>query len=149
MTVAGDARTVDAVSLSGSAVELMLASAVASGEAVTVGYTAPTGSAASPLKDAAGNVAASFTGEAVTNRDAGAGERCPDGVTGDCRYGEGGRGADGVGGRHRGRGRSRRRDVRLSVDCERRDGRHRDRGRDRGPRTRWRRPRSARRSRCG
>ena len=67
VTVAGDARTVDAVSLSGSAVELTLDSAVASGETVTVGYTAPTGSAASPLKDAAGIAVDSFTGEAVTN----------------------------------------------------------------------------------
>ena len=66
-TVAGDARTVDAVALSGSAVELTLASAVTSGETVTVGYTAPAGADAAPLKDAAGNDAASFAGEAVTN----------------------------------------------------------------------------------
>ena len=67
VTVEGTARTVDAVALSGSAVELTLASAVASGETVTVGYTAPSGADAAPLKDAAGNAAASFAGEAVSN----------------------------------------------------------------------------------
>ena len=67
VTVAGAARTVDAVALSGSAVELTLASAVASGETVTVGYTAPTGADAAPLQDAAGNPVAGFTGEAVSN----------------------------------------------------------------------------------
>ena len=61
------ARTVDAVALSGSAVELTLASTVASGETVTVGYTVPTGANAAPLKDASGNDAASFAGKAVTN----------------------------------------------------------------------------------
>ena len=70
VTVAGDARTVDAVALSGSAVTLTLASAVVSGETVTVGYTVPTGSDATPLQDAAGNDAASFTGDAVTNETA-------------------------------------------------------------------------------
>ena len=67
VSVAGDARTVDAVALSGSAVTLTLASAVASGETVTVGYTVPTGADAAPLKDAAGNAAAGFSGEAVAN----------------------------------------------------------------------------------
>ena len=67
VSVAGDARTVDAVALSGSAVTLTLASAVASDDTVTVGYTAPTGANATPLKDAAGNAAAGFTGQAVTN----------------------------------------------------------------------------------
>ena len=67
VTVEGAARTVDAVALSGSAVELTLASAVAAGETVTVGYTPPTGAGASPLQDAAGNAAAGFTGEAATN----------------------------------------------------------------------------------
>ena len=67
VTVDGNARTVDAVALSGSAVELTLASAVTSGETVTVGYTVPTGADAAPLQDAAGNDAASFAGEAVSN----------------------------------------------------------------------------------
>ena len=74
VTVAGDARTVDAVArtvdavaLSGSAVALTLASAVAAEETVTVGYTVPTGADAAPLQDAAGNDAAGFAGEAVTN----------------------------------------------------------------------------------
>ena len=67
VTVAEAARTVDAVTVSGSAAVLTLGSAVASGETVGVGYTAPTGTGAKPLQDAAGNGAASFTGQAVTN----------------------------------------------------------------------------------
>ena len=67
VTVDGNARTVDAVAFSGSAVELTLASAVTSGETVTVGYTVPTGADAAPLQDAAGNDAASFAGESVSN----------------------------------------------------------------------------------
>ena len=67
VTVDGTARTVDAVALSGSAVALTLASAVAAEETVTVGYTVPTGADAAPLQDAAGNDAAGFAGEAVTN----------------------------------------------------------------------------------
>ena len=67
VTVDDNARGVDAVALSGSAVALTLASAVAAGETVTVGYTVPAGASATPLEDAAGNAAASFAGEAVTN----------------------------------------------------------------------------------
>ena len=67
VTVAGDARTVAEVALSGSAAELTLASAAASGETVTVSYTAPTDANAAPLKDASDNAVAGFSGEAVTN----------------------------------------------------------------------------------
>ena len=67
VTVEGTARTVDAVALSGSAVALTLASAVAADETVTVGYTVPTGASATPIQDAAGNDAASFAGEAADN----------------------------------------------------------------------------------
>ena len=67
VTVAGTARMVDEVALSGSAVELTLASAVVADETVTVGYAVPAGAEAAPLRDAAGNDAAAFTGEAVTN----------------------------------------------------------------------------------
>ena len=67
VTVEGSARTADAVALSGSAVTLTLASAVVAEETVTVGYTPPAGSGASPLQDAAGNAVAGFGGEAVTN----------------------------------------------------------------------------------
>ena len=70
VTVASDARTVTEVSLSGSAVELTLASAVVSGEVVTVGYTAPAGANATPLRDVAGNAVAGFTSTAVTNETA-------------------------------------------------------------------------------
>ena len=67
VTVAEAARTVDDVSVSGSTAVLTLASAVASGETVTMGYTVPADAGAARIKDASGNAAASFTGEAVTN----------------------------------------------------------------------------------
>ncbi len=66
-TVDGDARGISDVSLSGGAVTLTLASAVVSGETVTVGYTVPTGANARPLRDAAENAAAGFSNRAVTN----------------------------------------------------------------------------------
>ena len=67
VTVAGASRGVTAVSISGSAVTLTLASAVTSTDAVTVGYTAPTGESDARLKDLAGNEAASFATQAATN----------------------------------------------------------------------------------
>ena len=67
VTVAGAARTVDEVSVSQSAAVLTLASGVASGETVTVGYTVPADAGAGRIEDAAGNAAAGFTGEAATN----------------------------------------------------------------------------------
>ncbi len=70
VTVAGSARTVDAVAVSEKVVTLTLSSAVVSGETVTVGYTVPTGADATPVKDAAGNPAATFANAAVTNATA-------------------------------------------------------------------------------
>ena len=67
VSVAGTSRAVTAVSVSNSAVTLTLASAVTSTDAVTVGYTAPTGESDARLKDLAGNEAASFAAQAVTN----------------------------------------------------------------------------------
>ena len=67
VTVAGAARGVDAVAVADTTVMLTLASAVASGETVTVGYTAPVGANAAPLKDAAGNAVAEFTDQTATN----------------------------------------------------------------------------------
>ena len=67
VTVAGSGRGVDTVAVSGSAVTLTLVTAVAAGEAVALDYTAPTGDTASKLKDLAGNAAASFSGQDVTN----------------------------------------------------------------------------------
>ena len=66
-TVAGSGRGVDAVSVSGSVVTLTLVTAVAAGDAVTVDYTAPTGQSDARLQDLAGNAAASFSGQDVTN----------------------------------------------------------------------------------
>ena len=70
VSVAGSARTVDAVAVSGKVVTLTLSSAVASGETVTVGYTVPTGADAKPVQDAAGNRAASVADAEVTNETA-------------------------------------------------------------------------------
>ena len=67
VTVADTARTVDGVAVSGSAAELTLASGVVSGETVTVGYAVPADAGANRLRDAAGNAAAGFTGEAASN----------------------------------------------------------------------------------
>ena len=91
VTVAGTARTVAEVALSGSAVELTLGSGVASGETVTVGYTVPTGADAAPLQDAAGNAVAGFSGEAVTNGTPAPENTAPTGlpvITGTARVGE-------------------------------------------------------------
>ena len=68
VTVAGNTRSVSGVSVSGRAVTLTLASAVESGEAVTVSYAKPDGS--SFIRDTQGNRAGSFSGETVTNNTA-------------------------------------------------------------------------------
>ena len=67
VTVASNARTVNAVSVSGSKVTLTLASAVTHDQTVTVGYTKPTDTDAAPLGDATGNPVATFSGQAATN----------------------------------------------------------------------------------
>ncbi|MYB50463.1 MAG: hypothetical protein F4X72_14565 [Dehalococcoidia bacterium] len=65
VTVNGSAVTVSDSSVSGSAVTLTLASAVAAGDAVTVGYEQPEGNRV--IGDLRGRVAESFSGQAVTN----------------------------------------------------------------------------------
>ena len=67
VTVSGNVRAVDSVNVTGGAVTLTLASAVASGDMVTVSYAVPARESAERLRDAAGNAAASFTGQGVTN----------------------------------------------------------------------------------
>ena len=67
VTVGGDARAVDAVSVEGSGVTLTLASAVTSDDTVAVSYTAPADAAAPRIRDMAGNAAASFSGQTVAN----------------------------------------------------------------------------------
>ena len=52
------------MSVSGATATVTLASAVAYGETVTVGYTRP---GTNPLRDAAGNEVATFSAQAVTN----------------------------------------------------------------------------------
>ena len=67
LNVGGLARTTDEVEVSGSVVTLSLESAVSASDTVTVGYSAPTGSTASPLRDSAENGAANFSAEVVRN----------------------------------------------------------------------------------
>ena len=67
VTVGTAVRTVSGVAVSGSAVTLTLASAVAAAETVTVSYAEPALAEAARIKDAAGNAAAGFAGQAVTN----------------------------------------------------------------------------------
>ena len=62
--VAGSARTVNSVAISGSQVRLTLASAVTYGQAVTVAYTAP---GTNPIQNTSGVDAASYTAVTVTN----------------------------------------------------------------------------------
>ena len=77
VSVAGAARSVSGVSVSGSQASLTLATAAENGDTVTVGYAAPD---ASRLRDRAGNAASSFSGQAATNdteaaaNDAGGGD---------------------------------------------------------------------------
>ena len=67
VSVAGSDRGVEAVAVSGGDVTLTLATPALSGENVTVAYTAPMDESTVGLQDLAGNAAASFTGQAVTN----------------------------------------------------------------------------------
>ncbi len=67
VAVSGTAAEVSHVSVSGSAVTLMLASAVTSEDTVTVSYTAPTDAAAPRIQDDAGNAAESFSDQDVEN----------------------------------------------------------------------------------
>ena len=65
VTVAGSAREVTGVSVSGSSVTLTLASEAAAGDAVTVDYTRPKGRYF--IRDTRGRVASSFSGRVVSN----------------------------------------------------------------------------------
>ena len=69
VTVNGTAVTVSDSSVSGKSVTLALASAVAAGDSVTVGYAKPAGYT-NVIGDVRGRVAASFSGRAVTNETA-------------------------------------------------------------------------------
>ena len=70
VTVAGNSRGVDAVAVAGSVVTLNLVTAASAGETVTLGYRVPTSQSDARLQDLAGNAAASFSGQAVTNNTA-------------------------------------------------------------------------------
>ena len=74
VTVGGTAVTVSEASASGSVVTLVLASAVAAGDTVTVGYEKPeTDNRNHVVLDAMGRPAQNFSGRAVTNDTASAG----------------------------------------------------------------------------
>ena len=70
VTVNGASQSVMGTSLGGSQVSLLLSPAVEAGEAVTVGYTVPTGESDFRVQDTSGNAAASFSGREVTNNTA-------------------------------------------------------------------------------
>ncbi len=72
VTAADSANPVDEAAVSGETVVLTLFSAVTSLETVTVGYTVPTGTDATPVQDTAGNRAATVTDTQVTNGTAAA-----------------------------------------------------------------------------
>ncbi len=88
VTVAGSTRGISNVSVGGSVLTLTLASAVVSGETVTVGYTVPTGTNANPLQDVAGNPAAALTNEAVTNNTSNTAPTGLPSISGTARVGE-------------------------------------------------------------
>ena len=67
VTVAGGARAVSGVAISGSAVTLTLSSAVTAGQAVRLSYAVPS---SNPIQDAAGNGAVALTNQEVTNNTA-------------------------------------------------------------------------------
>ena len=73
--VEGEGRDVSEVVVGGSTVRLSLASAVEAGDAVSVSYASGTEEGAQPIRDVAGNGAAGFTEQAVTNRTGNSGDR--------------------------------------------------------------------------
>ena len=70
VSVNGGSRSVNAVSVAGASVTLTLASAAQAGDTVTVDYAKPNGP--DFIRDTQGRVAASFSGQAVTNSTAAA-----------------------------------------------------------------------------
>ena len=67
VTVEGTSRTVDTVAVEGQSVTLTLAGVVTSGDAVTVGYTNPAGTADGCIVGAAAGLAPSFSDWPATN----------------------------------------------------------------------------------
>ena len=67
VSVNSSVRGVSAVSVDARAVTLTLASAVASGDTVTVSYTNPSDTAAARIQDPSSNAAPSFSGQSATN----------------------------------------------------------------------------------
>ena len=71
VTVNGNARGVNRIAVAGSAVTLTLASAVTSGDTVTVSYTKPSDAAAPRIQDQSSNAASSFGDRTATNNTSG------------------------------------------------------------------------------
>lgn len=67
----GNTRSLNSVSVSGLQVLITLAVPVLAANVVTISYTAPTGSGATPIEDRAGNNAANLVDRAVTNQTPG------------------------------------------------------------------------------
>ena len=67
VNVNGEAHSVIGVAVGQSNVVLLLSPAVVAGDAVTVDYTSPADESVSRLRDLAGNAAASFSGQSVSN----------------------------------------------------------------------------------
>ena len=79
------------VAVGQTSVTLLLASAVAAGDTVTVDYTVPTDESAARLQDQSGNAAESFSGQAATNNTRPPANRAATGapaITGTARVGE-------------------------------------------------------------
>ena len=72
--VDGSRRLVNAVTVRGATVRLLLAEPAAAGQAVTVSYTAPAGTAATPIRDLAGNPAGDLSAGTVNGAAAAGGE---------------------------------------------------------------------------
>ena len=75
VNVNGASRLVVGAGVGQSSVLLLLSPAVVAGDAVAVDYTAPTAESADRLRDLAGNAAASFSAQAVTNSTTSGAER--------------------------------------------------------------------------
>ena len=109
-------RGVSSVSVDGSATVLTLAFAVTAGDTVEVAYTVPAQGSAR-IRDTAGNAAAGFSGEAVTNATPMV-NTLPSGqpaIAGTALVGET---LTRLRGRNRRRGRARRCGLRLAMDCQ-------------------------------
>ena len=83
VNVNGSSRPLVSVGVGQSGVLLSLSTPVEAGDTVTVDYSVPTGESEGKLQDPAGNAAASFTGQQVTNDTASSGGSSGGGESGE------------------------------------------------------------------